>query len=205
MVESQGNKKSKISIKDILYYAPLCIGCVGVLTGVVLLVLSLYCSSTSSNNSSNVDALKSLKNAYISAVEAEVQITTIPEKRNSLIVSLIDDGTKFWVVDKKEFSTEKEDFAKTYIVLDKDMTNIIRGEQYKLDGKYYNLIDKTVNTDNLTELSYNDYKTLENEYTSSYKDVQKAYHFKMQGAICLSLGVFLLVIKPVSYYLFTKK
>lgn len=169
------------------------------LLGVTLLTIGVCATGFSftfkADNDKTMDALNTIKTHYINAVEVEAQVTTIPDKKNELVLSLVEDGSKFWIVDKNEFENKKEDFEKVTIIVDDKMENVLRGEQYCLDGEFYNLIDNTINTDELTELDYTTYKELEHVYTSNVGDTSFYTIMRMNGITSIALGVILYAIK----------
>lgn len=136
--------------------------------------------------------------SYIKGVEAEAIVTLVEGNKSKVMVSLVDDGSKFWLINKNQLANEKEDFEKIFIVLDESKSNILKGEKYELNGVFYNVGIDFENTDNLTDVSYNEYKELEDKYLNNYNNSIQVVLLKYQVGFCTILGLFMFCLAKVS-------
>lgn len=135
--------------------------------------------------------------SYIKGVEAEAIVTLVEGNKSKVMVSLVDDGSKFWLINKNQLANEKEDFEKIFIVLDESKSNILKGEKYELNGVFYNVGINFENTDNLKDVSYNEYKELEDKYLNNYNNSIQVVLLKYQVGFCTILGLFMFCLAKV--------
>lgn len=148
--------------------------CVGFILGLLSGLYLLHLSRTTLSSLKIKDVADTLKTAYIQGVEVEALVTHIEGNKTKYLVTLKDDATKFWVVAREDFGTAKEDMSTVFLVLDENRENILKGETFLLDNIFYNA-PEDLNKDSLHELSYKEYKQLENTYISNYANSKKLH------------------------------
>lgn len=175
------------------------LGCISLFIAIAVSGVGVITKSKDILPQNELVELKSkFESSYITGVEAEAIVTLVEGEKDKVMVSLVDDGSKFWLLDKNQLADEKEDFEKIFIVLDESKSNILKGEKYELDGVFYNVGSDFENTDNLKEVSYNEYKELEDKYLNNYNNSIQVVLLKYQVGFCTVLGLFMFCLAKVT-------